>query len=105
MGTTIEDNFILKINQSREHIDEELEKAIFSFEKSGRRNYPNENLPIILVDESWNAIAAIRIKAQHYENGKTTGTAQLVRYLTREEQRVFTEFYREMYLEKNKEMY
>ena len=102
MGTTIEDNFILKINQSRECIDYELEKVIFPFEKEGRRNYPDENLPIILVDGDWNAIAAVRIKSQHYESGKTSGTAQLVRYLTGEEQRVFTKFYREMYFENKK---
>jgi hypothetical protein len=102
MGTKFEFNHILKINKLENEILEDINsKGSGKFIKGLKediRVYPNET--IIAVDKEWNAFAAV-VKKQKVESseGDTGFTFELQRYLSKEEKRIFTNFYKEYYSE------
>ncbi len=101
MGTKLEFNHVLKINKLEKEIRKEIEskgRVFIKGLKEGLRIYPSET--IIAIDQDWNAFAAVEKKQKvEYDGGDTGYTFELKRYLTDEERKVFTNFYKEFYSE------
>ena len=70
--------------------------ALCNFKKSEKRIYPLE-IPVFLVDSLWNVCASVIIKEFTVKDDITSGTFEVVRVFSYDENETLTKVMREMY--------
>ena len=92
MGKNLEFNWILKL--AEEDID--LTGKLVKFEKEGERIYPIE-IPILLVDDDWNAYAFVKVLSCLNLRNRTLGKYILEKILYDQEKELLTNLYKRFY--------
>lgn len=95
MGYLSEFNWVLKLKSDQGLDESNLESGkIYSFNKSGKRNYPL-GFPIILVNNDWEAVGNVDIINFTNDGIDTKGNFKIIKIYNGVEKEVLTNFLRE----------
>ncbi len=92
MGFNLHINTILRIDSQ----DTLSEGDVRSFEKDSM-HYLVDDMPIWLASKEWTALAEIKILNQSREDGKTTGSYEILHVYSGSEQVLASEMFKRMY--------